>query len=268
MNHDKGKKVVIITGASKGIGHAAARLLCERGYTVYNLSRSPCDLAGVKSLICDVTDRVKLKEAIDDIFAAEQHIDILVNNAGAGIAGSVEKTVSADAKALFDLNFFAMFEAIKYTVPYMRTQGYGRIINIGSVAGALQIPFQAFYSASKAAVEALSNCLRGELAPFNIKVAAIMPGDTSTSFTEARKNNFERNDSDYGNRITRSVEIMENDERSGMPPEKTARVIYKAITGTNPRPLYTVGFKYKLFLLLNRILPARLVLFIIGKIYA
>jgi len=192
----------------------------------------------------------------------------LVNNAGAGISGSVEKTAPADARKLFDLNFFALFEAVKYTAPYMRGRGSGKIINIGSVAGALHVPFQAFYSASKAAVEALSNCLRGELAPFGIKVSTVMPGDTRTGFTDAREKNFEKDDPDYGGRIYRSIKLMEDDERNGMPPEKTAEMIYKAASSKNPKPHYVVGFKYKFFVLLARIFPKRLVQFVLNKMYA
>jgi short-subunit dehydrogenase len=264
----KDKKVVVITGASKGIGRATAALLWEKGYIVYALSRSGCDLEGVNSVICDITDGGRLKKAIDSVFEAEGRIDVLVNNAGAGISGAVEKTAPADARRLFELNFFALFEAAKYTLPYMRGRKSGIIINLGSVAGALHVPFQAFYSASKAAVEALSNCLAGELAPYNIKVCTIMPGDTRTGFTDAREKDFEENDPDYGSRIYRSITLMEEDERNGMPPEKVAQLIYRVIRSKNPKPAYVAGFKYNFFVLLNRILPKRLVQFILNSIYA
>ncbi|MDR0323671.1 MAG: SDR family oxidoreductase [Treponema sp.] len=262
------KKVVIITGASKGIGFATAKLFLNKGYVVYNLSRSACVIPGVKSLVCDVADKEALKKNIDDIFETEKRIDVLVNNAGAGISGSVEKTISDDARRLFELNFFTVFEAVKCTAPYMRSCGGGKIINIGSVAGSMHVPFQAFYSASKAAVEALSNCLRGELLPFNIKVTTILPGDTKTSFTDSREKAFINDDPDYGSRILRSIELMEKDERSGMSPIKTAEVIYKAACCKNPKPLYTIGFKYKLFMLLNRILPKRFVQYILNEMYS
>jgi short-subunit dehydrogenase len=264
----KDKKVVVITGSSRGIGRAAAALFHEKGYTVYALSRGGCDLGGVNSVICDVTDCARMLEAIDGIFEAEKRIVVLVNNAGAGISGSVEKTVPADARKLFDLNFFALFEAVKYTAPYMRSRSSGKIINIGSVAGALHVPFQAFYSASKAAVEALSNCLRGELAPFGIKIATVMPGDTRTGFTDAREKDFEKDDPDYGERVYRSVRLMEEDERNGMSPQKAAELIYKAASSKNPKPVYVVGFKYKFFVLLGKVLPKRLVQFILNKIYS
>jgi len=262
------KKVVIVTGASRGIGYATAKIFLDNGYTVYAFSRSGCSLEGVNSVVCDVTSGAKLKESIDHVFNAEKRIDVLVNNAGGGISGAVEKTDSAEARGLFDLNFFAMFEAVKCTVPYMRAAGGGTIINLGSVAGSMHVPFQAFYSATKAAVEALSNCLRGELEPFNIKVATIMPGDTQTGFTDARQKNFEADDADYGSRIKHSIDIMEKDERSGMSPRKTAAMIYKASLRKNPKPLYAVGFKYEFFLFLGKIFPKGFVLSILNRIYA
>ena len=262
------KNVIIVTGASRGIGRAAAALFQKKGFIVYALSRTRCDLEGVNPIICDVTDGVKLKNAIEGVFKAEKRIDVLVNNAGGGISGAVEKTALEDARRLFDLNFFAYFEAIKYAVPFMRAGKSGKIINVGSVAGTMHFPFQAFYSASKAAVEALSNSLRGELDPFNIKVSAILPGDTCTSFTEAREKEFEKNDPDYGERINRSISLMEKGERNGMPSEKVAQKIYKAVRSKNPRPAYTVGLSYNLLVFLDKICPKRLVQFVINSMYA
>ena len=262
------KKVIVITGASGGIGLAAAGLFLEKGWVVYVLSRSGCNLEGVHSVVCDVTDSTGLKKAIDKIYEEEKRIDVLVNNAGGGISGAIEKTIPADAKRLFELNFFAPFEAIRYVVPHMRSRKNGTIINIGSVAGVLHVPFQAFYSASKAAVEALSNCLRGELAPFGIKITTIMPGDTRTGFTDAREKRFEENDPDYGMRISRSIKLMEDDERKGMPAGKVAQSIYKAACSKNPGPCYVVGINYKFFIFLGKILPKRFVQFVLNTMYA
>ena len=262
------KKVIIVTGASRGIGMAVCAIFLEKGHIVYGLSRSGCDLEGVKSIICDITDGIALEKAIRGIFTAEKHIDILINNAGGGISGSAEKTSLNDAKRLFDLNFFAPFQAVKFAVPFMRAAKNGIIINIGSVAGVMHVPFQAFYSASKAALEAFSNCLRGELAPFGIKAAAILPGDTRTNFTDAREKNFSENDPDYGSRISRSIKLMENDERGGMSASKVAEIVYRAALSKNPKPVYTAGFKYKFFLLLNRLLPKRFVQYILNIMYA
>ncbi|MCL2175131.1 MAG: SDR family oxidoreductase [Treponema sp.] len=262
------KQIIVITGASKGIGLATAKLFAEKGHTVYNIARTACEITNINSIICDITDSNRLKDAVDSVYSKHKRIDILINNAGGGISGSAEKTLLADAKRLFDLNFFAAFEAIKYTIPYMRSQKYGKIVNIGSVAGAMHVPFQAFYSATKAAVEALSNCLRGELSPFGIKVTTVMPGDTRTGFTDAREKSFEKDDRDYGDRIFRSISMMEKDERNGMSPAAAAKVIYKAALSRNPKPSYVVGFNYGFFLFLNKILPKRFVQFVLSKMYA
>ncbi|MCL2277184.1 MAG: SDR family oxidoreductase [Treponema sp.] len=262
------KKVIIVTGASRGIGKAVCTLFLEKGCTVYAFSRGGCDLIGVNSIICDITDGNSLKKSVELVYLKENRIDVLINNAGAGISGAVEKTTVQDAKKLFDINFFAQFETIKYVVPYMRSAKNGKIVNIGSVAGAMHVPFQAFYSAGKAALEALSNCLRGELYPFGIKVTTVMPGDTSTGFTDAREKKFDDNDPDYGERISRSIKMMEHDERNGMKPRGVAKVIYKAVSCKNPKPLYTVGFKYNFFIFLNKILPKRFVQFALNSMYA
>jgi len=264
----KDSKIIIITGASRGIGYTTTEFLRDRGYIVYAISRSGCNIEKVNSIICDITDENRLKEVINNIFTAEKRIDVLINNAGGGISGSVEKTSTFDARKLFDLNFFAGFNAIKYVTPFMREQKSGKIINIGSVAGSMHIPFQAFYSATKAAVEALSNCLRGELSPFGIKVTTIMPGDTRTGFTDAREKAYEENDPDYGTRIYNSIKMMEHDEQNGMSPKSVAKLIYKAIRVKNPKPAYVVGFKYNFFMFLNKALPKRFVQFALNSMYA
>jgi len=132
----------------------------------------------------------------------------------------------------------------------------------------MHVPFQAFYSASKAALEALSNCLRGELAPFGIKIATVMPGDTRTGFTDAREKDFAAEDPDYGSRISHSIQLMEKDERSGMPPRAVAQLIYRAAKSKNPKPAYIAGFKYGFFMLLNKFLPKRFVQFVLNIMYA
>jgi short-subunit dehydrogenase len=266
MKKDK-KKIAVITGGSSGIGYYTALYLLKKGFSVYALSRSGIIEAGLNSINCDVTDFVRLKEVIDYIAEKEGGIDILINNAGFGISGAAEKTPIEDVKKLFELNFFAAFEAIKCVTPHMRAHGGGKIINTGSVAGVLHLPFQSFYSASKAALGALSNALRNELKPFKIRLATILPGDTKTGFTAARKKDFLAEDEYYKNRIKKSIEQMEHDESRGTHPNKVAKTIYKAIRKKNPKPNYTVGIKYKLFVLADKLLPKRLVQYIIGKIY-
>jgi len=148
----------------------------------------------------------------------------------------------------------------------MRAGGGGIIINMSSAAAALPLPFQAFYSASKAALSSLSNSFRIEFAPINIKFCAVLPGDVRTEFTDKREKN-KSNDPVYGDRIDKSVAVMERDERNGMPPESIAMLIYKLSCKKNPPPSKVGGLKYAVFVKLSKVLPERLVVFLISRIY-
>lgn len=174
-------KVVVITGASSGIGRAAAELFEERGATVVCLARRT-----VPDFYCistDVADECAVFSAVKEIEERFGRIDILVNNAGMGISGAVEDTSAEDAHAIFEVNFFGAFNMIRAAVPLMRRGGGGTIINVSSAAAELSIPFQSFYSATKAALSSLGEALRNEVRPFNIKVTAVLPGDVKTDFT-------------------------------------------------------------------------------------
>lgn len=260
------KKVAVITGGSSGIGKAACAAFAQKGYRVYELSRSGSDYGEVRHITADVTDEFSVRGAIDTIFDLEGRIDVLINNAGFGISGAVEAESVEDAMRLFDVNFFGAVRAIRAAVPHMRSQGFGRVICLSSVAAPCAIPFQAYYSCTKSAVNTLVCALRNELGRFNIKVCAVMPGDIKTGFTAAREKAMALDDV-YGGAVGRAVGSMEKDEQSGMTPERVARVLLSAAEKKNPRPLYTVGIKYKFFVFLAKILPLRLSNWIIGKMY-
>lgn len=266
MKRDNDKKVVLITGGSKGIGLATAKMFAANGYTVYAAARNPFTAEGIISVMLDITDKQSIADAIARVTAEQGRLDILVNNAGMGISGPVEYTPDSEADYIFNVNYFGAFSMIKAALPYLR-KSKGAIINISSVASSLSIPFQAFYSSSKAALDAMAFALRGELKPFGIRICNVLPGDTKTEFTDSRIKNFSESDPIYKDRIARSLAVMEKDERNGMPAEKTAKAIYKAAARKNPPPAITVGFKYKVFMLLNKILPRRFVIYIIGKLY-
>lgn len=260
--------VAVITGGSSGIGRSAARIFAESGYTVYELSRTGKGEGNIRHVTADVSDYESVQAAFRQIYEAEGRLDVLVNNAGFGISGAVEFTDPAAPKKLFDVNFFGAVNCIQCAVPYMRETGGGHIINLSSVAAPLSIPFQAFYSCSKAAVSNLSLALANELRPFHISVCAIMPGDTKTGFTAARKKNGAGCDVFYGEAIENSIQLMEHDEQNSMPPESVARCIFRVAQKKNPKPLYAVGAKYKLFVMIAKLLPIRLTNRIIGSIYA
>ena len=258
-------KVAVVTGSSRGIGEAVCRQLKDKGYFVYGLSRSGVAPYGCTGLKCDVTDEASVRAVFADIAGREGRIDVLVNNAGFGIAGPVEYTETDALEKQMNVNFMGQFLCAREVLQYMRKRKAGTIVFVSSVAAQIAIPYQMAYSASKAAINSMALALRNEVKDFGIRVCAVMPGDTRTSFTDLRETDH-RGDEVYG-RAVKSIASMEKDERNGMTPDKTAGVIVKAATDPNPAPLYTAGFKYKVFMLLFRLLPARLSYFIVSKMY-
>lgn len=256
--------IALITGATSGIGEATAQYLSERGYTVYSLARRIGSDPRIHYIACDITKSESIENALAEIMAKEKKIDVLVNNAGMGISGALEFTSMADIQRINDVNFLGLVNTSRLTIPYLR-QSKGAIINIGSVGGEVAIPFQAMYSATKAAVHSFSEALANELRPLGVRVTCVMPGDTKTAFTENRKKNEQ--DDLYENRVNRSVEKMEKDEAKGSSPLAVARVIYRCLQKKNPPVKVTVGFTYKLLVFLKKILPNRLISYILYKMY-
>ena len=182
-------KTAIVTGGTSGLGLAAAQTLAEKGLRVYALSRHGAPVPGVTSLACDITDADAVERTVAAIEAEAGRIDLVVNNAGFGISGAVECTTPEEARRLFDVDFFGVVNVNHAVLPRMRRAGGGRIVHVSSVAAPVAIPFQAYYSAAKAAINAYSSALRCEVAPFGIDVCAVMPGDLKTGFTAAREKN-------------------------------------------------------------------------------
>lgn len=260
-------KVAIVTGGSSGIGRCTAIALRNAGCKVYECSRRDHPVDGVCHLCVDVTDENSIQVAVDKIIAENGTLDILVNCAGNGISGAVEFTELKDAKAQFEVNFFGMVNMNKAVLPIMRKQGYGRIVNISSVAAVAHIPFQTYYSASKAAIESYTCCLANEVKPFGITVTCVQPGDIATGFTDARRKSAAGDDI-YNGRISRSVAGMEKDEQNGMSPEIAGRYIAKTALKNAVKPIYTLGLGYKCLSVLCKLLPCRLRNWIVGLLYA
>ena len=261
-------RVAVITGGSSGIGLNAARALRDRGLKVYELSRRAENAEpGVAHLQADVTDEAQVDAAVAEIMRREGRIDILINNAGFGISGAIEFTPTQEARRQFDVNFFGMVNMNRAVLPVMRQQGGGRIVNMSSVAAPIAIPFQAYYSASKAAVRTYSLALASEVRPFGIEVCVIMPGDIATGFTAARRKSCDGDDVYHG-RIARSVAVMEHDEQTGMTAEFAGQFVARCSTQKRAKLICTMGHKYALFVFLMRILPIGLTTRIVGRIYA
>lgn len=261
-----GKKVALVTGASSGIGYAVCGRLVADGYTVYGISRRGTAPEGCFGLSADVTDSDALRRAAESIAEREGQIDLLVAAAGFGISGPVEFTTDEQAEKQMNVNFLGQFYAIRAVLPFMRSRRSGSIVSVSSVAGIMAIPYQAFYSASKSALDSLILSLRNEVKDFGIRVSAVLPGDTSTGFTDAR----EKDDTGSGVYLKSesAVRSMEKDERGGMTPDAVAKVICRAAGSRNPAPLSIAGGKYKVFNFLFKILPARWSYAIIGMMYS
>ena len=262
---NKTKKVVVVTGSSSGIGLALCNLLLENNYVVYGLDRNE-GTGKFPSLVCDLTNYDRVGECFEEIYQKEGKIDVLVNNAGMGISGAVEHISMEATKKLFDVNMMATINASKMIIPYFKKNGGGKIVCTSSIGGIIPLPFQTAYSMSKAAINSFVMSLRLEVAPLNIKVCAVMPGDAKTGFTKSREKTVD--DAGYENRLNKSVGKMEKDEMGGMTPLSVAKVLFKQIERKNPPAIVSTGFTYKMVAFLQKILPRSLMLKIVAKMYA
>ena len=260
-------KVAVITGASSGIGRYTAISLRDMGCVVYDLSRRNIPIDDVKHIKTDITVESEVLSAAKEIIEAEGRVDILINCAGFGISGAVEFTSTEEAKSQFEVNFFGAVTVTRAFLPYMREQGSGRIVNISSVAAVAHIPFQTYYSASKAAIESYTSCLDNEVKPFGIRVTAVEPGDICTEFTSARQKSFAGDDV-YGGRISRSVAGMEKDEEKGMSPEVAGRYIAKVALRKKVKPVCAIGTTYKILSVLCKTFPCSFRNWVVGMMYA
>ncbi len=265
--------VVLVTGASSGIGKSIAEYLAQKGYKVYGTSRKPTALTDndggfVKMLQLDVCSEESVKAVVEQVLEAEGELGIVINNAGMGIAGSVEDTSPQEAFQQFDTNFFGVHRVVRQVLPSMRKHGRGVIINMSSVGAVFPIPYQSMYVASKAAMEGMSGSLRNELRPFGIKVALVEPGDTKTGFTGSRL--FVKagdGSSAYIEHSKKSIAVMERDELNGPEPIIVAKVVEKIIHRRNPPVSVAVGVRYKLMVFLKRFIPKALEAYIVSKMY-
>ena len=267
-------RTLVISGGSSGIGKATAMLFAERGWCVFELSRSGApdradshsDKGSITHIQCDVTSEESCKEAIAEVLKQTDHIDVVISNAGYGISGAIEFTDIKAAEHQMDVNFMGAVRFTQAVLPQLRQQRSGRIIYTSSVAAVLAVPYQSFYSASKAAINAFALALANEVREFGIYVSVMMPGDVSTGFTDARDKSTAGED--IYTHARKAITTMEKDERSGMKPTQMAELFYHIATCRSPRPQYVGGFIYRVFCFLDCILPKRFVNWIEGKMYS
>jgi NAD(P)-dependent dehydrogenase (short-subunit alcohol dehydrogenase family) len=244
-----GTDPVLVTGCSSGIGRATARRLLEAGHIVYATARRPetlreLEAAGARTLALDVTDEQSMTAAVSAVEAEHGAVGTLVNNAGFGVYGPVEEVPMSDVRREFETNVFGLGRLTQLVLPAMRAAGAGRIVNISSQGGRFVYPTGGWYHASKYAVEALSDALRMEVAPFGVTVVLVEPGLIRTEFESVASIGL-ASDGDsgpYASLRRTSDEIMRQAYRSraGAPPEAVAEVIVKAVSARRPRTRYVV----------------------------
>lgn len=248
------RNVCLVTGASSGIGRACADRLAAAGWTVVGASRRVPTSVAWQPLTLDVDAGVS--DGIAQVLDQHGRIDALVTAAGFGLSGPVETTPLEQARAQMETNFWGTVRVVREVLPHMREHGGGRVVLIGSLGGLIGLPFQAYYSASKYALEGFGEALAYEVAPFGIAVTLVEPGNAATGFTDNRR----RSDpsSVYAAANDKAVETMERDERAGVPAERVAATVAKVLAARRPPRRVTVGTAdERLGTLVKRVLPHR-----------
>lgn len=263
------QKVVLITGASSGIGSATAEHLVGRGYRVFGTARSPQKVAtpsGVSLLPLDVTVAASVSRVVQTVLDAAGRIDVLVNNAGLGVFGALEETSIEQAQALFDTNVFGVIRTSKAVLPHMRARGSGLIVNVSSVQGFIPAPYAAIYASTKHALEGLSESLDHEVRQFGIRVVLVEPAFTRTGFDTNSVTAATPLDA-YDKERSRVVAAVAENFHAAPDPHGVAEEIARAIESPY-RLRRPVGSQAKLVGRLRRFMPAAAVDRQLRKVYA
>ena len=260
------KKVILITGASSGIGYNAAQALARQGHRVYAAARrielmEPLRADGIVTMKMDVTDSQSMSEGVQKVLEAEGRIDVLVNNAGYGYFGAIENVTMEEARRQVEVNVFGLAELTQLVLPAMRKQGSGRIVNISSIAGRMVLPFGGWYHVSKFSVEALSDALRMEVQPFGIDVVLIEPGGIKTDWgiIAAKHLRESSQGTAYENNAMREAALLDKAYRGNYlsSPAVVTRAICRAVGSRRPRARYRVGLGSRSMIIFHALLPTR-----------
>jgi len=254
-------KVVLVTGASSGIGKSIAIFLSEKGYKVYGTSRNPKNIEkfSFELITLDVLKVETINAAVDLILKKDGKLDVLVNNAGMGITGPIEDTPTDEIRAVFNTNFFGAIDVMKAVLPHMRKQNSGTIINVTSIAGYMGLPFRGAYSATKGALELITEATRMEVKKFGINLVNVAPGDFATNIAAGRYHTPVFDNSAYKEMYQTNLDLMDAHVSDGKDPLEMAKIVYKIINTNNPKIHYKVGgFMEKFSIVLKRILPDKI----------
>ena len=262
------RPVVLLTGASSGIGYNVAPLLVRYGYTVYGAARRVEKIEelaseGVKALSMNVTDEASMEAAVQQIIDAEGRIDVLINNAGYGSYGAIEDVPIDEARRQFEVNLFGLARLTQLVLPHMRARGSGRILNISSMAGRITMPFGSWYHATKYALEAFSDALRMEVEEFGIDVVIIEPGGIKTSWGLIAADHLEESSrngvyAEQAQRVAANMRKLYSPSSNLSEPKVISKAILRALEARRPKTRYLVGFGAKPSVFLHTVLPDRL----------
>ena len=251
-------KVVLITGGSSGIGKSIGAFLHQKGFVVYGTSRNPEKVENsIFPLVAlDVRDVTSIQKAVAEVIEKSGRLDVVINNAGVGITGPIEEIPTQEIKNHFETNFFGPIEVMKAVLPQMRSQKSGLIINITSIAGYMGLPYRGIYSASKGALELITEAIRMETKSFGIHVTNIAPGDFATNIAAGRYHAPVTKGSAYEIPYGNTLKSMNEQVDSGSNPTEMAEAVYAIIKNPNPKIHYKIGaFMQKFSIVLKRILP-------------
>jgi NAD(P)-dependent dehydrogenase (short-subunit alcohol dehydrogenase family) len=249
------QRTVIVTGAGTGIGQATAKRLTAEGWRVFATMRRPdAAVHGPDALALDVTSDDSVAATVAEVMARKGRIDAIVNNAGIDVVGAAEETSIAEAERLFQTNFFGVHRLNRAVLPMMRAQGHGRIVTIGSIAGFLPTPYDAFYSASKHAVKGYTETLRFEVEPLGIKLVLIEPGFIKTELRGKKTEIADRIDA-YAAGRAKAGASFDKGVGSGISADKVANVIAKALVARNPALRQRVGHDAHMLNFIRRFMP-------------